>query len=84
MTDATFVAGSGVTVPAVTADEMGSVDCVAIEEFGLQLLQMMENAGRSLAGTVRDLDPDSITVVAGNGGNGGGGWPVHGTSSTAG
>jgi NAD(P)H-hydrate epimerase len=36
-------------VSAVTADEMRAVDCVAVEEVGLGLLQMMENAGRTLA-----------------------------------
>ncbi|MFC6942730.1 NAD(P)H-hydrate epimerase [Salinirubellus sp. GCM10025818] len=56
---------------------MRDVDRVAVEEVGLQLLQMMENAGRALAWHVRDIregDTDRrILVVAGNGGNGGGG-----------
>jgi NAD(P)H-hydrate epimerase len=56
---------------------MRDVDRVAVEEVGLQLLQMMENAGRALAWHVRDVrDGDvepCILVVAGNGGNGGGG-----------
>jgi NAD(P)H-hydrate epimerase len=65
--------GRGVT--AVTADEMAAVDRVAVEEVGLQLLQMMENAGRGLAWHVRDVrgGRGEVLVVAGNGGNGGGG-----------
>ncbi|MEF8980156.1 MAG: NAD(P)H-hydrate epimerase [Haloarculaceae archaeon] len=59
----------------MTAHEMRDVDRVAVEDVGLQLLQMMENAGRILAGHVRDArdDDDDVIVVAGNGGNGGGG-----------
>lgn len=56
---------------------MRDVDRVAVEEVGLKLLQMMENAGRSLAWHVRDIRDGGaerhILVVAGNGGNGGGG-----------
>jgi NAD(P)H-hydrate epimerase len=71
-------------VPAVTADQMRAVDRMAVEEFGLGILQMMENAGRNLALHVMDmLDRDKaspgggrrgeVTVLAGSGGNGGGG-----------
>ena len=65
-------------VSAVTADEMREVDRIAVEEFGIGLLQMMENAGRTLAWHVRDIadetaSGDVVTVIAGNGGNGGGG-----------
>lgn len=72
MTDTTFQTPGGVDVPAVTADEMREVDRVAVDEFGIDLLQMMENAGRNLAGHVRQ-SASEVTVVAGNGGNGGGG-----------
>jgi len=66
-------------VPYVTTDQMREVDRLMVEEYGIVLLQMMENAGRGLARLARDrfLDGDarrrSITVVAGAGGNGGGG-----------
>lgn len=61
-------------VPAVTADQMREVDRLAVEEFGLQLFQMMENAGRSLADLAISLFGRERTVVlAGPGGNGGGG-----------
>jgi NAD(P)H-hydrate epimerase len=52
---------------------MRDVDRVAVEDVGLQLLQMMENAGRILAWHVRDVRESDVVVVAGNGGNGGGG-----------
>ncbi|MBI4277439.1 MAG: NAD(P)H-hydrate epimerase [Armatimonadetes bacterium] len=55
---------------------MRAVDRIAVEEFGLGILQMMENAGRVLAEHVMAvLGPASgeVTVLAGPGGNGGGG-----------
>lgn len=64
---------TGAVVPAVTAKEMREVDRVATEEVGLGLGQMMENAGRTLAWHVREVQDGSVGIVAGNGGNGGGG-----------
>jgi NAD(P)H-hydrate epimerase len=63
-------------VPAVTAEQMREVDRIAVEEFGLGILQMMENAGRNLALNVMDMHDRAsgeVTVLAGSGGNGGGG-----------
>jgi NAD(P)H-hydrate epimerase len=68
-----FRTESGQPVPAVTAAEMRDVDQVAVDEYGLELLQMMENAGRNLAYHVRNMATGSVTVLAGSGGNGGGG-----------
>ncbi len=63
-----------VAVPALTAEQMREVDRVAVEELGIDLVQMMENAGRSLAHlSIRIFEPESVTVLAGSGGNGGGG-----------
>ncbi len=60
--------------PAVTTDQMREVDRLMIEDAGISLLQMMENAGRSLAAVVLARHPGaSVTVLAGTGGNGGGG-----------
>lgn len=78
MTTSAFLTDTGVEVPAVTTDQMREVDRVAIEEVGPNLYQMMENAGRNLALTVIDtLGADwatvPIAVLAGTGGNGGGG-----------
>lgn len=75
MTSGHFETETETAVPAVTADQMREVDRVAVEEVGLGLLQMMENAGRSLADHARDLGPTDgpVAVLAGGGGNGGGG-----------
>ena len=65
-------------VPEVDADQMIEVDRAMIEDYGIELIQMMENAGRNLAqlARVRFLDGDprgkSVVVLAGTGGNGGG------------
>lgn len=72
MRDSQFRTTDGTAVPAVTADEMREVDRLAVEVFGIDLFQMMENAGRNLAWHARDIAEDA-TIVAGNGGNGGGG-----------
>ena len=71
----TFHTPDGQAVTAVTAEEMEDVDRVAVETVGLQLLQMMENAGRILAWHTRDVrgNGQPVVIVAGNGGNGGGG-----------
>ncbi len=74
----TFVADNGVEIPAVTADQMRQVDRIAIEETGPNLFQMMENAGRNLASlSMRLLGRGSkdagVVILAGPGGNGGGG-----------
>lgn len=53
---------------------MIEVDRVMIEDLHIELIQMMENAGRNLARLVLDrAAPDRVVVVAGSGGNGGGG-----------
>lgn len=53
---------------------MREVDRVAVDEIGLALLSMMENAGRALAWHVwQERGDEPVVVVAGAGGNGGGG-----------
>ncbi len=74
----TFATDTGVEVPAVTTEQMREIDRIATEEMGPNLYQMMENAGRSLALTVLDIlgiewASSPIVVLAGRGGNGGGG-----------
>jgi NAD(P)H-hydrate epimerase len=68
-----FRTTDGEPVPSVTAAEMAEVDRVAVEEFGLGIIQMMEHAGRTLSRVAIESDAHDITVVAGGGGNGGGG-----------
>jgi NAD(P)H-hydrate epimerase len=72
---AVFYTEDGRPVPAVTAGQMREVDRIAVEDFGLRLLQMMENAGRNLAGNALEMlgGAGRVTVLAGAGGNGGGG-----------
>lgn len=65
-------------VPAVTTPQMREVDRIAVEETGPNLYQMMENAGRNLAEMALerlggDWRQARIVVLAGAGGNGGGG-----------
>lgn len=42
----TFRTEEGACVPAVTAEQMPEVDCIAVGEFGVGILQMKENAVR--------------------------------------
>ena len=65
-------------MPAVDAAEMREIDRVAGEETGPSLLQMMEHAGRETAQAALDMlgdrwDERRVIVLAGSGGNGGGG-----------
>jgi NAD(P)H-hydrate epimerase len=65
-------------VPWLTVEQMRELDRIATEELGLSLERMMENAGRNLAALARTLLDGScsgraVTVLAGPGGNGGGG-----------
>jgi len=61
-------------VPWIDAEAMREVDRLTVDAAGITLLQMMENAGRSLAAVVwTEFDPTSVVVFAGSGGNGGGG-----------
>ncbi len=54
--------------------QMVEVDRLMIDEFGIDLVRMMENAGRNLARLVIDLAaPARVAIAAGSGGNGGGG-----------
>lgn len=72
-----YTSETGIKIPGVTASEMKEIDRIAIEETGPNLYQMMENAGRNLTElTSQVLDNNSdqeIIVLAGKGGNGGGG-----------
>lgn len=73
-----FFTETGLEVPSVTTAQMIEVDRVAIEETGPNLFQMMENAGRNLALQAiailqQHWQKANIVVLAGSGGNGGGG-----------
>ena len=65
-------------IPYLSTKQMIEVDRAMVEDYGIELIQMMENAGCNLANLARErfLDGDprgaKIVVLAGNGGNGGG------------
>jgi len=65
-------------VPYLTTEQMIEVDRAMMEDLTIGLIQMMENAGRSLAHLARSRflggDPRGkrVVVLAGTGGNGGG------------
>ncbi len=65
--------------PAVTTAQMTRVDRVMIDELGVDVLQLMELAGRAVATVARErfLDGDPrgrrVLILAGGGGNGGDG-----------
>lgn len=65
-------------IPALTTEQMAEVDRLMIEDYGILLIQMMENAGRNLAEQVGrmidgDLSGRKVVVLCGAGNNGGGG-----------
>lgn len=65
-------------IPPVTTEQMREVDRLMVDKYGIELLQMMENAGRNLAELARRLLGGCVTgkriiVAAGKGNNGGGG-----------
>lgn len=65
-------------LPVLTTEQMVEVDRLMIEEWGITLLQMMENAGQKLAELARrqlggSVQGARVAVLCGNGNNGGGG-----------
>jgi len=65
-------------IPAISSDEMREVDRLMIEEFGIELVMMMENAGRNLALLsdkilAESIEGKKVLVAVGAGSNGGGG-----------
>lgn len=73
-----FHTSGGIAVPALSRAEMVEVDRVAVEETGPTLLQMMEHAGQALCESAFEMLGDEwrgarVAILAGPGGNGGGG-----------
>jgi NAD(P)H-hydrate epimerase len=81
------------SIPSLTAAQMVQVDRAMIEEYHIELIQMMENAGRNYAELARrflggSVNGRSVVVLCGTGNNGGGGmtaarrlhnWGAHTT-----
>lgn len=65
-------------IPEISTEQMIEVDRAMMENYGIELIQMMENAGRALAILARDRflfaadNTKQVTILAGSGGNGGG------------
>jgi NAD(P)H-hydrate epimerase len=72
------MSSASVEIPYLTTDQMREVDRAMIQDYHIELIQMMENAGRNLArlARIRFLNGDprdkQVIVLAGTGGNGGG------------
>ncbi len=68
-------------LPSITTEQMRKVDDIMINEYGIELIQMLENAGRNLAELAINLidknfenrNSKNIVVACGLGNNGGGG-----------
>ena len=65
-------------LPWLSVEQMREVDRIMVDELGISLARMMENAGRNLAELARvllggDVGGCLIVVLVGPGGNGGGG-----------
>jgi ADP-dependent NAD(P)H-hydrate dehydratase / NAD(P)H-hydrate epimerase len=64
----------------LTAKQMGEVDRLTTERFGIPSILLMENAGRSVADCLHQRFPDlterSVLIVCGTGNNGGDGLVV--------
>ena len=74
MTHSSFPTVDPALVPAISMEQMREVDRIMIEDLHIELIQMMENAGRNLARLARRrFGPSQVLVLAGSGGNGGGG-----------
>jgi hydroxyethylthiazole kinase-like uncharacterized protein yjeF len=60
-----------------TAQEMQDIDHKTIEEYGLAGIVLMERAGCATAARIKELyPPNSVSVVAGGGNNGGDGFVI--------
>ncbi len=67
-------------LPLVTAQEMKAIDRRAIEEWGINGLVLMENAGRAVVDWIEKeltrVDSQKFLVVCGKGNNGGDGFVI--------
>lgn len=78
MIDGTLAPASSSGLPFATAEQMAAVDRAMFDECGLDVLQVMETAGRMVAVMARQLlggevVEKRIVAVCGSGGNGGDG-----------
>ncbi len=70
-----------IKIPSISTEQMRKVDNLMINKYGIELIQMMENAGSNLAELAFNLtdnnsenhNPKNVVVACGLGNNGGGG-----------
>lgn len=61
----------------LSRDQVRNVDQIAIKQFGIPGIVLMENAGRGAAETIHRLAPQGlVTILAGGGNNGGDGYVI--------
>ncbi len=70
-------------LPTLTTAQMIEVDRAMIEDYHIELVQMMENAGRAFAELARRqlrgaIQGSSVVILCGSGNNGGGGMTAAG------
>lgn len=64
-------------IPPLTRDQVRRVDAVAIADYGMSGLVLMENAGRGAAETIDHIVPDGrVVIFCGKGNNGGDGYVI--------
>ncbi len=74
----TYIKNSHTDFPKIDTPQMIEVDRLMMHEYHIELIQMMENAGRCLAILAKerffdgDVEGKNMVVLAGTGGNGGG------------
>ena len=67
-------------VPPLSRDQVRNVDKVAIEQYGIPGIVLMENAGRGAAEIIDRIAPRGpIVILCGTGNNGGDGYVIAGT-----
>jgi len=64
-------------IPFISVEQMIEVDRLMIEDYGISLIQMMENAGRNITEIIihnssLNTNTTNVLVMSGSGGNGGG------------
>ena len=70
---------SGSTIDVLSRESARQYDAIAMNEYGIPGIVLMENAAIGISGVIRSLLPECgnrIVTVCGSGNNGGDGWAV--------
>lgn len=61
-------------IPEISVEKMKEIDRLMVEELNIEIMQMMENAGRNIAAaSIKLFKPQRVSILAGKGNNGGDG-----------